>query len=89
MIVKAAVAKTGANAPKKAKPTPKKAKVTKKTKGGKKAKTLKFVIECKNPVEDGIMNLKSFETFLNEKVKVNGKVNQLAAGGVRFYLINS
>jgi hypothetical protein len=41
---------------KKAGPKPKKS-----TKGGKKKKqTLKFVIECKNPVEDGIMKTQAF-----------------------------
>ncbi|KAL3080333.1 hypothetical protein niasHS_012438 [Heterodera schachtii] len=52
-------------------------------KGKKKKLTLKFVIECKNPVEDGIMKTATFETFLNERIKVGGKTNQLAANGVK------
>ena len=37
---------------------------------GKKA-ALKFAIDCSHPVEDGIMNCADFETYLNERVKVN------------------
>jgi large subunit ribosomal protein L22e len=51
--------------------------------GKKKKQLLKFVIECKNPVEDGIMKTNTFETFLNERIKVNGKTNQLAASGLK------
>uniref|UniRef100_A0A914HCH1 Large ribosomal subunit protein eL22 n=1 Tax=Globodera rostochiensis TaxID=31243 RepID=A0A914HCH1_GLORO len=50
---------------------------------GKKKITLKFMIGCKNPVEDGIMKTATFETFLNERIKMNGKTNQLAANGVK------
>ncbi|KAK6105718.1 60S ribosomal protein L22 [Brugia pahangi] len=49
----------------------------------KKKLTLKYNIECKNPVEDGIMNVNDFGTFLNERIKVNGKVGTMAANGVR------
>uniref|UniRef100_A0A1I7Z880 Large ribosomal subunit protein eL22 n=1 Tax=Steinernema glaseri TaxID=37863 RepID=A0A1I7Z880_9BILA len=44
--------------------------------------SFKFHIECKNPVEDGIMKLASFETFLQERIKVGGKVGQLATSGI-------
>ncbi|TKR77472.1 hypothetical protein L596_018442 [Steinernema carpocapsae] len=44
--------------------------------------SFKFNIECKNPVEDGIMKLASFETFLQERIKVGGKTGQLAASGI-------
>ena len=37
---------------------------------GKKA-ALKFAIDCSHPVEDGIMNCGDFETYLNERIKVN------------------
>uniref|UniRef100_A0A915CYQ6 Large ribosomal subunit protein eL22 n=1 Tax=Ditylenchus dipsaci TaxID=166011 RepID=A0A915CYQ6_9BILA len=45
--------------------------------------TLQFHIECKNPVEDGILKTINFETFLNEQIKVGGKKKQLAANGVQ------
>jgi len=44
--------------------------------GGKKA-TLKFSIDCAHPVEDGIMNCGDFETYLNERIKVGGKTNNM------------
>ncbi|XP_071547190.1 large ribosomal subunit protein eL22 isoform X2 [Panulirus ornatus] len=34
---------------------------------------LKFHIDCRQPVEDGIMNAADFETFLQQRIKVNGK----------------
>eukprot|EP01116_Phalansterium_solitarium_P002562 TRINITY_DN1264_c0_g1_i1.p1 TRINITY_DN1264_c0_g1~~TRINITY_DN1264_c0_g1_i1.p1 ORF type:complete len:138 (-),score=57.47 TRINITY_DN1264_c0_g1_i1:195-608(-) len=43
---------------------------------GKKA-TLKFTIDASSPVEDGIMDAASFERFLHEKIKVNGKAGAL------------
>uniref|UniRef100_A0A915ESV3 Large ribosomal subunit protein eL22 n=1 Tax=Ditylenchus dipsaci TaxID=166011 RepID=A0A915ESV3_9BILA len=49
----------------------------------KKKQVLQFHIECKNPVEDGILKTNSFETFLNEHIKVGGKTKQLAANGVQ------
>merc|ERR1712021_217723 len=42
---------------------------------GKKA-ALKFSIDCSHPVEDGIMNCADFETYLKERVKVNGKAGE-------------
>ncbi|CAD6195117.1 unnamed protein product [Caenorhabditis auriculariae] len=44
---------------------------------------LKFNVECKNPVEDGILKIEDFETFLNEKIKINGKTGHLAASNVK------
>ena len=44
--------------------------------GGKKA-ILKFTIDCAHPVEDGIMNCADFETYLNERIKVGGKTNNM------------
>merc|ERR1712228_1024404 len=44
-------------------------------KKGKKKVQLKYHIDCRQPVEDGIMNAGDFETFLQERVKVNGKTN--------------
>jgi len=37
----------------------------------------KFVIDCTLPVEDGIMDPASFEKFLHDKIKVNGKAGVL------------
>lgn len=37
----------------------------------KKSKTAtKFFIDCRKPIEDGIMNAADFETFLSERIKV-------------------
>ena len=43
---------------------------------GKKA-TSKFVISLQQPVEDNIIVLGDFESFLNQKIKVDGKVGNL------------
>lgn len=40
-------------------------------KGKKKAQT--FKIDCGKPVEDKIMDIASFEKFLNDRIKVDGK----------------
>ncbi|KAH9399477.1 60S ribosomal protein L22 [Tyrophagus putrescentiae] len=51
-----------------------------KNKSGKKKKVqLKFSIDCSKPVEDSIMNVTDFETFLKERIKVNGKTNNLGS----------
>ena len=49
----------------------------KKGKTGKK-QVLKFSIDCSQPVDDGIMDAASFEKFLLDKIKVGGKVGNLA-----------
>ncbi|KAF4075600.1 hypothetical protein AMELA_G00220710 [Ameiurus melas] len=36
-----------------------------------------FTLDCTHPVEDGILDSANFETFLREKVKVNGKTGNL------------
>jgi len=47
-----------------------------KAKGQKKKKiSLKFTVECTHPVEDNIMDVASFEKYLQERIKVNGKTN--------------
>ncbi len=51
------------------KPTPSGAK------GKKKSQT--FVIDCTKPVEDKIMDIASFEKFLKDKIKVNGKTGAI------------
>ncbi|GFG36835.1 hypothetical protein Cfor_08657 [Coptotermes formosanus] len=47
-----------------------------KAKGQKKKKiSLKFTVDCTHPVEDNIMDVASFEKYLQERIKVNGKTN--------------
>jgi len=38
---------------------------------------LKFTIDCAHPVEDGILDMVSFERFLVERIKLDGKTGQL------------
>ena len=49
----------------------------KKTKMPKRKQTLKFTIDCSQPVDDGIMDAASFEKFLLDRIKVGGKVGNL------------
>ncbi|XP_003748525.1 60S ribosomal protein L22 [Galendromus occidentalis] len=44
--------------------------------GGKKGQ-LKYFVDCAHPVEDGIMKVSEFEAFLNSRIKVNNKTNNL------------
>lgn len=47
-------------------------------KGQKKKKlSLRFTIDCTHPVEDNIMDVANFEKYLQERIKVNGKTNNL------------
>ncbi|CAF0711646.1 unnamed protein product [Brachionus calyciflorus] len=59
-----------------AKQQPKVKKVQKSQK--KKKLNLRFTIDCTHPVEDGILDMVSFERFLLERIKINGKTGQLA-----------
>ncbi|KTF75028.1 hypothetical protein cypCar_00033934, partial [Cyprinus carpio] len=43
----------------------------------KKGVSWKFTLDCTHPVEDGILDSANFETFLKERVKVNGKTGNL------------
>mmetsp|Transcript_3321 Transcript_3321/g.6714 ORF Transcript_3321/g.6714 Transcript_3321/m.6714 type:complete len:141 (-) Transcript_3321:32-454(-) len=45
-------------------------------KGGKKSMA-KFVIDCSAPVEDKVLDPASFEKFLHDRIKVNGKAGDL------------
>jgi len=79
-----AAAGKGAPAKKKAnkKPKPEKAKPSssksaKPVQTRKKKVTLKFTIDCSRPVEDGIMIANDFEKYLHERIKINGKTNNL------------
>ncbi|XP_024597233.1 60S ribosomal protein L22-like [Neophocaena asiaeorientalis asiaeorientalis] len=52
-------------------------------KGGKKKKqVLKFTLDCTHPVEDRIMDAANFEQFFQERIKVNGKAENLGGGVV-------
>ncbi|XP_042608027.1 60S ribosomal protein L22-like 1 [Cyprinus carpio] len=53
---------------------PKRQTVVKKKKKG---VSWKFTLDCTHPVEDGILDSANFETFLKERVKVNGKTGNL------------
>ncbi|KAK3515502.1 hypothetical protein QTP70_023609 [Hemibagrus guttatus] len=46
-------------------------------KKSRKGASWKFTLDCTHPVEDGILDSANFETFLREKVKVNGKIGNL------------
>ena len=47
-------------------------------KGGKKTVT-KFTLDCKLPIEDNVIVLKDFETFLTQKIKVDNKTGNLGS----------
>ncbi|KAH0944946.1 hypothetical protein HN011_001966 [Eciton burchellii] len=44
-------------------------------KGQKKKVALRFTIDCTHPVEDNIMDVTNFEKYLQERIKVGGKIN--------------
>ena len=50
-------------------------------KGGKQQKkiSLKFSINCKLPIEDNVIVLNDFESFLKTRVKVDGKAGNLGS----------
>ena len=48
----------------------------KKSTQGKK-QTLKFTIDCRLPIEDNVIVLKDFESFLTQKIKVDDKTGNL------------
>lgn len=48
-----------------------------KSKKSSKKQTVKFVIDCFIPVEDRVLDPASFEKFLHDRIKVNGKAGQL------------
>ncbi|CEF66743.1 Ribosomal protein L22e family-containing protein [Strongyloides ratti] len=49
----------------------------------KKKQTYKFTIDCKNPVEDGILKTANFEEYLQKAIKYKGKTGQLEVGGIK------
>merc|ERR1711948_80288 len=46
-------------------------------KASKKKSTLTFNIDCTHPVEDGIMKVDDLKEFLEGRIKVEGKLNNL------------
>merc|ERR1711974_132229 len=54
-----------------------KLKAKSKGKGRGKKVVLKYTIDCSPPVDDGIMDPGSFEKFLHDRIKVNGKAGVL------------
>merc|ERR1711934_485844 len=42
-----------------------------------KSKQLKFTIDCTAPVDDGIMEIASFNQYLKEHIKVDGKIGNM------------
>ncbi|XP_008545836.1 60S ribosomal protein L22-like [Microplitis mediator] len=62
-------------AAKKATGGPKKAQL--RGKAQKKKVSLSFTIDCTHPVEDNIMDVASFDKYMQERIKVNGKTGNL------------
>lgn len=48
---------------------------------GKKS-SVKFVIDCAAPVDDKVLDIASFEKYLNERIKVEGKTGNLSQTNV-------
>ena len=46
-------------------------------KGGSKKILNKFTIDCRLPIEDNVIVLKDFESFLSQKIKVDQKTGNL------------
>lgn len=46
-------------------------------KGMKRKINLKFAIDCTHPAEDSILDVGNFEKYLKDRVKVEGKTNNL------------
>ena len=42
-----------------------------------KADTLKFKIDCEEPLNDNVITLEDFEDFLKKRIKINGKKGNL------------
>jgi large subunit ribosomal protein L22e len=47
-----------------------------------KKNVVKFVIDCTQPVDDKVLDMGLFETYLQERIKINGKTGTLAASSV-------
>eukprot|EP00978_Attheya_sp_CCMP212_P028512 scaffold98579_cov54-Attheya_sp.AAC.4 len=51
-------------------------------KGTKKKSTVKFVIDCTQPVDDKVLDVASFEKYLHDRIKIDGKTGALASNSV-------
>lgn len=47
-----------------------------------KKSTVKFVIDCTQPVDDKVLDVAQFEKYLHERIKINDKTGQLGAHNV-------
>lgn len=47
-----------------------------------KKSTVKFVIDCTQPVDDKVLDVAQFEKYLHDKIKIGGKTGALAANNV-------
>uniref|UniRef100_A0A7R9UBE1 Large ribosomal subunit protein eL22 n=1 Tax=Pinguiococcus pyrenoidosus TaxID=172671 RepID=A0A7R9UBE1_9STRA len=45
-------------------------------KAGKKS-TLRFIIDCTQPVDDRVLDMERFEVYLKSRIKVNGRTGEL------------
>jgi len=45
--------------------------------------SVKFVIDCTAPVDDKVLDVASFEKYLQDRIKVDGKTSNLASNGVQ------
>ena len=52
-----------------------------KGKGAKKG-SVKFVVDCSAPVDDKVLDIASFEKYMQERIKVEGKTGNLAQNNV-------
>jgi large subunit ribosomal protein L22e len=43
---------------------------------------VKFVIDCTQPVDDKVLDMGLFESYLQERIKISGKTGALAASSV-------
>uniref|UniRef100_A0A6U3TQS3 Large ribosomal subunit protein eL22 n=1 Tax=Ditylum brightwellii TaxID=49249 RepID=A0A6U3TQS3_9STRA len=48
----------------------------------KKKSTVKFVLDCTQPVDDKVLDVASFEKYLQDRIKVDGKTGNLANNNV-------
>jgi len=56
--------------------------VVQKVKKSGKKQTVRFTIDCTQPVEDEVLDVESFEKFLKDRIKVNGKAGVPEGGPV-------
>lgn len=47
-----------------------------------KKNVVKFVIDCTQPVDDKVLDMGLFESYLQERIKINGKTGALASSSV-------